>query len=536
MTAEYDTFQAARESTDTNGLPEPARIMQERTLRWLLLVALMVSLVWIALPTPLFDVDEGAFSEVSREMVASGDFITPRLNGQERFDAPVLIYWCQALSGSIFGFNEFSMRLPSAIAAVVWVLALVRFGSRWTSERRGMLAGILLATSLQVTLVAKAATADSLLNLFLALSMFAGYQFSRTGQKRQIVLCYVFAALGFLTKGPVALLIPLATAFPVFMARKDPEGFVRGLLNPLGICLFLLIAGPWFLLEYMANGTLFLEGFFLDRTVGRFGTPLGGHGGSLLYYIPVLLIGVLPFTGILLASLRHARQWFGNDLERFCAFWFLFVLIFFSLSGIELHYCIVYGYAPLFLLMAGTVDRLKSAAWALVPAVALLLFLLFVPEFAGMAAARADDEFIRQVLAHAPAVFGWAYRLVVLLCLGILAAVLVQRRFSVPFKTAMAGIVTVVVVNGAVVPGIAHLTQSPVKQAGLLLREESGPVSMTGTENPSLMFYARRTVSRDVPQPGDLVFTRISKLSDLDGAVMPMFKQYGYVLGRFEHE
>ncbi len=105
MTAEYDTFQAASEPTDTNGLPEPARIMQERTLRWLLLVALMVSLVWIALPTPLFDVDEGAFSEVSREMVASGNFITPRLNGQERFNAPVLFYWCQALSGSLFGFN-----------------------------------------------------------------------------------------------------------------------------------------------------------------------------------------------------------------------------------------------------------------------------------------------------------------------------------------------------------------------------------------------------------------------------------------------
>ncbi len=186
--------------------------------------------------------------------------------------------------------------------------------------------------------------------------------------------------------------------------------------------------------------------------------------------------------------------------------------------------------------MAGTVDRLKSAAWALVPAVALLLFFLFVPEFAGMAAARADDEFARQVLAHAPAVFGWAYRLVVLLCLGILAAVLVQRRFSVPFKTAMAGIVTVVVVNGAVVPGIAHLTQSPVKQAGLLLREESGAVSMTGTDNPSLMFYARRTVSRNVPQPGDLVFIRTSKLSELDGAVTPIFKQYGYVLGRFEDE
>lgn len=534
MTQEYDAPQATSEPAAANAMPAPARIMPERTMRWLLLVALVISLAWIALPVPLFDVDEGAFSEASREMVATGDFITPRLNGQVRYTTPVLIYWCQSLSGSIFGFNEFSMRLPSAIAAVVWVLALVRFGSRWTSERRGMLAGILLAASLQVTLIAKGATAESLLNLFLTLAMFAGYQFSRTGERRQIALCYVFVALGFLTKGPVALLIPLATAFLVCMARKDPEGFVRGLLNPLGIGLFVLIAGPWFLLEYMANGTLFLEGFFLDYNVARFGTPFGGHGGSLFFYIPVVLIGVLPFTGVLLASLRHARQWFGNDLDRFCAFWFLFVLIFFSLSGMKLHTCIVYGYTPLFLLMAGNVDRLKSASWVLVPTFVLLLLFLFVPELATMAAARADDEFLRQVLSHAPAVFGWAYRLVILLCLGILAAVLFQRRFSVPFKIAMAGIITMVVVNGALVPGIAHLTQSPVKQAGLMLREEPEPVYMTGTDNPSLMFYARRTVTRDAPAPGELVFTRTSKLSELEGTVIPLFKQYGYVLGRFE--
>lgn len=534
MTQECETPQAAGELAAPDGIFEPARIMQERSLRWLLLVALVVSLAWIALPVPLFDFDEGAFSEVSREMVATGDFITPRLNGRMRHNTPVLIYWCQSLSGSIFGFNEFSMRLPSVIAAVAWVLALVRFGSRWTSERRGMLAGILLTASLQVTLIAKAATAESLLNLFLALAMFAGYQFSRTGEKRQIALCYVFVALGFLAKGPVALLIPLATAFLVCMARKDPEGFARGVLNPLGIGLFLLIVGPWFLLEYMANGTLFIEGLFLDHNVARFGTPFGGYGGSLFYYIPVVLIGILPFTGVLVASLRHSRQWFGNDLERFCALWFLFVLIFFSLSGIKLHTCIVYGYTPLFLLMAGNVDRLKSASWALAPTFVLLLFFLFVPELAAMLATRADDEFLRQTLSHAPAVFGSAYRLVILLCLGILVGVMIQRRFSVPFKIALAGIITLVVVNGALVPGIAHLAQSPVKQAGLLLREEGVPVSMVGTDNPSLLFYARRTVARNDPEPGDLVFTRISKLPELEGAVIPVFKQYGYVLGRFE--
>lgn len=536
MTDESQTTTVTAEplggSTDNDG----ARVLHERTWRWLLLVALIVSLAWILLPIPLFDVDEGAFSEATREMVASGDLVTPRLNGELRFDKPVLIYWCQGLSGLVFGFNELGMRLPSAIAAVVWVLALVQFGSRWTSERRGMLAGIFLATSLQVTLISKAAIADSLLNMFLALSMFAGYQYSRTGEKRQIVLCYVFAAFGFLTKGPVALLIPLATAFIVYMLRKDPQGFVRGLLNPLGIGLFVLIAAPWYLLEYAAQGNAFIEGFFMNHNVARFSTPFEGHGGSLFYYMPVVLIGVLPFTGILLASLRHVRAWFRNDLERFCVIWFLFVLVFFSLSGTKLHHYVIYGYTPLFLLMAGAVDRLKSPAWAFVPAAAALIFFLFVPELAAVAEPHVEDEFAQIVVGHAPEAFGWAYRWVVLLCLGILVGVMVQPQFSVAFKTALAGIVTVVVVNGVVVPTVAHLAQGPVKQAGLILRDKTGPVTMWRTDNPSLLFYARRTVARDAPAPGDVVFTPVTELSELELEfdVTIEYQQYGYVLGRVE--
>lgn len=96
--------------------------------------------------TPLFDLDEGAFSEATREMLIGKDYITTYLNGELRFDKPILIYWLQLLSVKIFGINEFAFRLPSAIAASLWAIVVYLFTSKFLDKKKGFFAALFLIT------------------------------------------------------------------------------------------------------------------------------------------------------------------------------------------------------------------------------------------------------------------------------------------------------------------------------------------------------------------------------------------------------
>ena len=128
-----------------------------RVASWLLLLACALLL----LPTlglyPLFDVDEGAFSEATRELLQSGDWLSTTLNGLPRYDKPILIYWLQALSVSALGLNEFALRLPSALAVLAWILAIARFAQPRLGTGIALLAAWIAATSLGVIAMGRAA-------------------------------------------------------------------------------------------------------------------------------------------------------------------------------------------------------------------------------------------------------------------------------------------------------------------------------------------------------------------------------------------
>ncbi len=155
-------------------MPEnPPKLLSLPSLRLLLLVAIAVSFFFNLHAIPLFDLDEGAFSEATREMLVRGDFISTFLDGQPRYDKPILIYWLQAVSVSLFGVNEFAFRLPSALAATLWTLAVFGFVRRVQDERTGLVAAIITATAFEVSVMGRAATADALLNLCITGSMFS---------------------------------------------------------------------------------------------------------------------------------------------------------------------------------------------------------------------------------------------------------------------------------------------------------------------------------------------------------------------------
>src|SRR5262249_33131815 len=154
-----------------------------------LLVAAAVAIsFYLALGSvPLFDLDEGAFSEATLEMLQRHDLLAPYLAGEPRYDKPILIHWLQAASVSLVGVNEWAFRLPSAIAATLWIWLTYRFGREQLGERAGLLAAAMLACAPSVQIIARAATADALLNACLAGSMFSIYRYLARGERTQLV-------------------------------------------------------------------------------------------------------------------------------------------------------------------------------------------------------------------------------------------------------------------------------------------------------------------------------------------------------------
>ena len=158
----------------------------------------------------LFDVDEGAFSEATREMVVSGDWGHTTLNGADRFDKPIGVYWLQALSVSLLGLNEFALRLPSALSAWLACMALALTAHKAWGPRAAVLAAMVFASSLGPWAMARTATADALLGLWLMLSALDLWRYVSTDDRSALRRTALWMALGVLTKGPVAVLIPAA--------------------------------------------------------------------------------------------------------------------------------------------------------------------------------------------------------------------------------------------------------------------------------------------------------------------------------------
>src|SRR5438128_7919610 len=312
--------------------------------RWLSAVAVLASFFWMLGAAPLFDVDEGAFSQATMEMFQRGDFLSTYLNGEPRYDKPILVYWLQAASVAALGPSEWAFRLPSALCATGWSWLTYLFVRRHYGIERALFAALLLAASLGVYIIGRAATADALLNLLLAAAMFAAWLHLSTGERRWLYATHAAIGLGVLAKGPIAILIPLAVTFVFCFLRKNLKTWARAVFDWRALALLLAIAAPWYVVILLKEGQGFIAGFFLKHNVGRFSGPVSGHGGSLLYYFPVVLILSLPFTALIVPVAQRLRVIWRDELQLYLLLWFAFFFIFFSLSGTKLPHYVLYGY------------------------------------------------------------------------------------------------------------------------------------------------------------------------------------------------
>lgn len=507
----------------------PAYLQRLRLFLWF---SIAVSFFFNLSAVPLFDVDEGAFSEATREMFERGDFISPYLNGVPRYDKPILIYWLQAASVALFGFEAFAFRLPSALAATLWVLAVSAFVRKVRSPQLGYYAGIVTALCLAVTVIGKAATADALLNLFIAVSMFALYLYYQERHTRILLIAFAAMGLGFLTKGPIAVLVPGMVSLLFFALRGEWRAWFKAVTHPGGILLFVAIALPWYVLQYQKEGQAFIEGFFFHHNVGRFQSSMEQHGGSLFYYFPVVLFAALPFSAVIFKAALRWRDVLRDDLLLYCALWFGFVFIFFSVSGTKLPHYMNYGLTGLIVLISVALPELKSRWLTLIPALLLLVLLLALPSLFAYGAQHTGDAYLRELLTVAPDYFGTGYHGVLAVFIAVIGYLMVTPRFTPAHKLFAAGLLTVVAISGLLLPALGEILQRPIQEAALLARKENHTVVMWHMDAPSFSIYAQRATLRRKPQAGDVVLTKSKYLGELPNHEV-LYAKNGIVLVKY---
>ena len=302
------------------------------------------------------DSDEAFYAEAAREMVERGDWLTPHYNDQYRFEKPVLYYWLAAAGFRLGGTSELAARVPSALAGLVLVLTTFLCARRWYDGPTGLLAGAITATSFGYVAVARQALPDLLLACFVTLGTWAAFvalvapppSGTDPGRRRWLILAGAALAGGFLTKGPVGVILPAIVVGPLALRRcwsaaTTPMGAttppLRRLLADVGLLsvVFLLLAVPWFAAMTATHGLAYLDRFFVGENLQRFATDRYNAPRAVWYYLPILVGGLLPWSPLMLvwiAPLRRAVRGMRRiqPVEIWLAVWTLTPLLFYSIS------------------------------------------------------------------------------------------------------------------------------------------------------------------------------------------------------------
>jgi len=503
------------------------------------IVLLIFSFFALLLPIaniPLFDLDEGAFSEATREMLLNKNFLTTYLNGELRFDKPILIYWFQAASVSIFGLNEFALRVPSITSSFIWLSAIYLFTNKYFNEKIALFTSIIFLSSLQINIIAKAATADALLNMFIVLSMFSFYTYFKTKKIYYLYFSFIFIGFGVLTKGPVAILIPLVATLIFSLIKKELLFWIKSVFNLKGILIFLIIAIPWYILEYLEQGQLFIDGFFLKHNISRFNSTFEGHSGSYFYFIPILIFGLLPFSSLVIKTLTKIKTFFSNDLNLFLFLWFIFVFIFFSFSNTKLPHYIVYGYTPLFILMGMIFNKYleqqdkKVFLVLFLPLLFFLMLFLFLPNLLQVIPIK--DKFVNSIKDEIIEVLDMYFQIKLFLLIILTLLIYKIKLFKLEHKFLLISFIFVISVNYIVIPVVAKVQQEPIKNIALYAKENKLKINMYKMNNPSFNVYSQSLVRKGAPKKGEYILTKGIFLKDFNNYTV-IKEEMGIVLIKY---
>jgi len=492
---------------------------------FLCLVALGLVGTWV----PLFDLDEGAFLEATRELLDGGHWAATTLDGEPRYDKPIFSYWLQAFSlyslswMSPFIPIETIGRLPSVIAGALWALVLGRFSAEVTKKPTlGVFVAIALATTLGTLVIARAATADALLNLWFALLFVDIARYIQDPRDSTRLRVFLWFGLGILTKGPVAILIP-AGAFGLWVLLSNQWQVLWQALGSWRAWLLLVaLLTPWLVGVYDAQGMAFFENFILRHNVERFSGNLHGHGGHPLYYLFVMPLVLLPYSGLVMAILLRLRDFWECPINRFALIWIAFVVVLVSLSGTQLPHYVLYSTAPLFVLYARVLPSLTGRFWALpglfVPSLIVALGVMhhMIPEPKHIR----DQE---QLILLLQLIANWWWPLVLatlsLVLLSLIALFAPGWRLSQ--RLIGMGGVQLACIALIILPLLSEARQWPLKEAALIAKAAQADVVSQGVRMPSFSFYREAITQEQEPVVGQWVLISVTRIHELQSRQIP---------------
>jgi len=316
--------------------------------------------------------DEGRYAEMAREMFASGDWITTRLDGIKYFEKPPLQAWMNALSFSLFGIGEWQARLWTGLCGIAGVALAGYTGARLFGARAGLYAALVLASSFYWAGFSQVDSLDMGLSAMLALALCALLLAQREGggeraRRNWMLACWAAMALATLSKGLVGIVLPGAVLALYSVAARDRRILTR-LHAGCGLLLYAAIGVPWFVLVGLKNPEQ-PHFFFIHEHLERFLLKEHHREAPWYFFILLLAVGSLPWLGMLahsvVAGLRRGAPGEGFRPGLLLSVWVVFIVVFFSLSSSKLPGYILPVFPALALLVG---RRLESASRGLLGA------------------------------------------------------------------------------------------------------------------------------------------------------------------------
>lgn len=339
---------------------------------------------------PLLDPDEGRYAEIPREMLESGDFITPRLNYVKYFEKPPLFYWLTAGSMALFGQKEWAVRLVPAVAGFLTLLLIMGFGKRIFDGRTGVMAAWIYLTSVIPAALARLPIIDGVFSLTLTATWgtwYLGYK-AQTKVSRRVWYCTSWACLGLavMTKGIAAIALTCLIVVGFIICRRDWRALFSFVWIP-GLLIFAVIVVPWHWAVSSENPGFF-HFYIVVQHFARLVSP--EHAKPFWFFMAIFPFGTLLWVAFFFpAAAKSFRKAFKavrsplgeggqGDGILFLAIWVVAVIGLFSLSSCKLIPYILPAYPAMVLLMAHFVDGLALTKRLVFWGTAILAILLLV--------------------------------------------------------------------------------------------------------------------------------------------------------------
>ena len=329
----------------------------------ILILVLVYALLWFGALNyrHLIPSDEGRYAEIAREMLVTGDWVTPRYNGYKYFEKPPLQIWATATAFNLFGIGDWQARLWTALTGFLTIVFIGFTGARIYSARAGWIAALALASSPMWVIGGHINSLDMGLSAFLVAALcsllLAQTARNHSATRKWMWACWAFMALASLSKGVIGLAIP-GMVFVVYSITAWDWKIWKRLHIISGSILFLAITAPWFVLVAQRNPE-FLEFFFIHEHLQRFTQTAHSRTGPIYYFIPLLLLGFLPWIaqtpGALAQAWRERNREFSSGWLLAC--WFAVIMGFFSISQSKLPGYIIPVFPALAILVGHRLDR-----------------------------------------------------------------------------------------------------------------------------------------------------------------------------------